>query len=179
MLRMVAISAAALMFATSGIAAELDDVLCAKLKAFYRAPFGASPSATPYYRSVTIEWIGAWLDFDHGFGLKCKDTADTPSHELCGWLAKNTPLEFETNLPLGILECHGFQFPHPYPQIQFGHTVVPLWDNERLVLLDMDFRDRKSWHSAVRITVFQEQHDEATDHLAPMIVDPGNPPLEQ
>jgi hypothetical protein len=155
------------------------DQTCNELRAFYRAPFDEHPSDdAKNYRSVEMHWLGAWMDFDHGWKLECRDTGDDPGKKLCGWLTANTSFEFASYLPLRILECHGFRFPHPFPQIGFGHTEITLWDKEREVLLQIDFRERKAEDFAVRLTLFRPHHDEATDSLKPVIDGSENPAVD-
>ena len=57
-----------------------NDSICSKIEAFERAPFNHNQTR----RSVTLKWVGDWMDFENGFGKNCEfDSADKASKELC------------------------------------------------------------------------------------------------
>jgi hypothetical protein len=155
--------------------------LCDQVKAFVQAPLAKGSDGKPVRRWVELHWVGVWMDVDHGWTRTCKQAEDASSHALCGWLVNNSPFEFADTLPKDIMKCFGYGFPRPndtwFPWVAtmtFKHGSP----DDRFVVLETDFRNRKSTESAMRLSVvpFGEDHDESSS--GPMIDPVVNPPVE-
>ncbi len=115
-----------------------------------------------------MHWRGSWLDFDRGWELACRGSGGREANALCGWLPAHVSYEFATYLPMGILECYGYRFPRPYPQWEGWKAKIPLRNQGRFGLLEVDFADSKDEEGAIRFSTFAPGHDDATDELPPL-----------
>lgn len=158
--------------------ASAGDESCARLRAFYEAPFEKGV----HFRSIAVHWIGTWMDLEHGWHLECRDTPDAAAKALCGWLPKNMSFEFPNLLPQRILECtHGIRLRQEHVEIDFVFATASIYTPDRYVRLVIDFREREKPDMAIQLTAFETGptggHDEATDNVPPLF-GPDNPVTE-
>ena len=139
-----------------------EDELCARLRAFQTAPFDKDAEGKPLRRAIELHWIGAWMDFDNGFGKQCRYGGTAPGKALCTWLPEHTSTEFPANLPMGILRCYGWVIPEyaNFWHVQKGSFEINtdakgnrLDDSDRYLELEIDMRARKKAHTAIRLSV--------------------------
>ncbi|HEX4303585.1 MAG TPA: hypothetical protein VHZ78_12390 [Rhizomicrobium sp.] len=156
------------------------DPLCARLHAFYEAPFEKGA----HFRSVEFHWLGLWMDFDKGWRKVCHFTqGDAAATALCSWLPENVSFEFPEYLPHRIVECEpGVHWPQSGDvtvDITYGKTTI--FTSDRYVRLEIDFRDRKNADVGIQLTAFDisadSHHDEFTDKI-PQLFGPDNPVTE-
>lgn len=177
MRRAVALAAAIVSLCASP--ASAGDGLCARLVAFYEAPFEQGV----HFRSIDVHWIGGWLDLEHGWHLECRNTPDAAAKALCGWLPDNTSFEFPNSLPRRILECtQGIRLQQDNTEIDFEFATASIYTPDRYVRLVIDFRTREKPDRAIQLTAFESGprggHDEATDNVPPLF-GPDNPVTER
>lgn len=127
--------------------------LCRQLRSFERASFEAATPAESN-RWIELHWVGAWLDFDAGFGLACRHSADDASRDLCRWLVDNSSLEFASYVPFGMLECRGYSFPRPYPDWSGWQSSITMFGRgERMLVLEVAFGRFES-EAALRLSAY-------------------------
>ena len=159
----------ALIFATALIAlapaiARADD-LCDYLKAFEEAPFDRSQEETGR-RWFEMHWNGAFL-VDQ-WGLSCSPSPNAAEQALCQWLVEHSSFEFSSNLPLGILQCHGYRFPDtPDAWIDWSATIELWTEDGRLHLLEVNLVGMDDHSPAVRYSVFDTDGGDPDFELPP------------
>ena len=115
------------------------------------------------------------MDFDHGWHLECTHSDTDAAGRLCGWLLKNSPYEFGYYVPLQILECNGFKFPHPYPDMGMWVQSLPIFpaslrndrDYTKHATLEIAFGGHKG-NAAIRYSVFEGPAAEQKNPLPPL-----------
>jgi hypothetical protein len=161
-------------------AVAMADELCVRQKAFEAAPFtdNARPDGLPD-RWVELHWVGRWLDFDHGWGIRCLHSGDTEAEQYCAWLLdRRLSFEFADNFPLELLGCRGYRLPHSTDWREWKATLELLGPDERSVTLEVDFSD---WgeetldNGAVRVAVYRDD-DSAYGDIAPLAPLPPETP---
>lgn len=156
------------------------NAICDYVKAFESAPFERDASGREKFRWIEMHWIGIWLDFDHGWHLECRHSPDNASAAFCNWLSSNTSFEFEEDLPLRILTCHGYRFPGSWTEIGLikseFHLYSPLTGE---ILLQTNFQDHRSSDSAMRLSAYPQHQDWVTEKpMPPMIDERVNPVVD-
>lgn len=153
-----------------------QDHICDYVKAFERAPFERDDAGREKYRWIEMHWIGAWMDFDHGFHLECRHSPDNASKAFCAWLIDNTSFEFSEDLPIRILTCHRYRFPDRQGP-SFEKEEFSLYSSASgEVLLKTNFQGHKKPDAAIRLIVFPQHQDVATEKpMPPMIDETENP----
>jgi hypothetical protein len=150
-----------------GPAAAAGDQLCQELKAFERADF--TPDVQPRGRRwVELHWVGAWMDFDNGYGLACASSPDAVSQKLCGYLKAHTSFEFANNLPVRILGCHGQGGRTPRPDWGGWRADIDLWTGHRFNFLEVDLQARQGESGAIRLSAFAAGKDPALVEMTPL-----------
>jgi hypothetical protein len=151
------------------------DQICDYVKAFERAPFERDASGREKYRWIEMHWIGAWMDFDHGWHLECRHSSDNASAAFCSWLSSNTLFEFEEALPVRILMCHGYHFPDM--NFELLKSEFDFYsESTGEILLQTNFQGHKKFDAAIRLSVYPQHQDSATEApLPPMIDESVNP----
>jgi hypothetical protein len=147
------------------------DQICDYVKAFERAPFERDASGREKFRWIEVHWIGAWLDLDHGWHLECRHSSDSASAAFCSWLTSNTSFEFEERLPLRILTCHGYRFPSWYGVGLFKSEFNFYSEATGEILLQINFDGHKKPDGAMRLSVYPQHQDSATETSLPPMID--------
>lgn len=141
-----------------------NDSICARINAFEKAPFVDKQT----HRSVTLSWMGDWMDFENGFGKNCMfSESDTASKELCEWLPDNTSTEFPNRVPMSILECYGYDFPSASTWSGWQSSVDIWTKRDEPILLEIDFSGKPQ---AIRVTVFASEHGTYDDDFIPLMI---------
>lgn len=151
-----------------------DREICKQLAAFETAPRALAVDHTAR-DWVELRWAGAWLDLDHGWHLECTHSDTDAAGRLCGWLLKNSPYEFGYYVPLQILECSGFKFPRPYPNMGLWVQSLPIFpeslrndrDYTKHALLEIAFGGHNG-DNAIRYSVFEGPAAEQKNPLPPL-----------
>jgi hypothetical protein len=172
-LRSAVLQAILVLFSGAWATGAHADELCDRLRSL---EWSASPRPSePGRRWIELHWQGHWLDFDRGFGFACSSSADPEAKALCHWLTGHTNFEFADVLPMQILECYGYRFPHPYPywdgwkgNVSIGHGHYGE--------LEVNFSDLKGETGAIRFSLFAPKHSDYTDELPSLTAMPQLPP---
>ena len=140
--------------------------MCEQVSAFHMAKFDGSEQPKGR-RWVELHWVGSWLDFDHGWGLKCNHSPDPASAQLCGWLMHHTSYEFADQAPKRILTCYGYRFPR---NSEWGHwkSDIDILNHDRWLQLEIDFATLKGEEGAIRLSSFAPNKDDALVELPPL-----------
>ena len=147
------------------------DELCDRLRSLeWSSP--ALPNE-PSRRWIELHWRGHWLDFDRGFGFACKNSGEPEAKALCRWLTDHTNYEFATVLPMQILECGGYRFPHPYPDWAGWKSAIQLSHQGMRGMLEVDFADLENETGAIRYSIVAPEHYD--DELPPLTAMPQLP----
>jgi hypothetical protein len=178
----VAICAVCL-YASHSVAADrshlsADDRICDYLLAYERAPFERDSVGHEKFRWIEVHWIGTWLDIDHGWHLECRRSPDNASNAFCSWLLNNTSFEFDNDLPLRILTCHGYRF-SDWRGIYLSKAEAEFYrEDTGQILLQINLEGHKQPDGAVRLTIFPKGKDQATENWwRPLIDESQNPVL--
>ena len=140
-----------------------NESICSMMDAYEAAPFEYGQTR----RSVTLKWVGDWMDFENGFGKNCEfDNGDLASKELCAWLPDNTSTEFPNGTPISILECYGYEFPSASTWSGWQSNVDIWTQREQPILLEIGFGGTTD---VIRLTVFADGHGTYDDDFVPLI----------
>jgi len=143
---------------------ESDESICAKMNTYENAPFNENTKS----RSVTLKWVGDWMDFENGFGKECEFTEDQASKSLCGWLSENTSTEFQNGAPISILQCYGYEFPSASTWSGW-RSQIDIWgQRDEPILLEVDLTDSTRREPSIRITIFADGHGTYDDDFVPL-----------
>ena len=156
-----ACGALALLISSCATLINSDSQICSQIRNYEKAPFAQGQTR----RSVTLKWVGGWMDFENGFGKGCLREDDAASVTLCKWLVENTSTEFPQTTPKSILRCYGHRFPR---STNWGswQSSIDIWGQaEQPILLEVDLKDDRS----VRITVFEDGHGTYDNDFIPLI----------
>ena len=130
------------------------------------------------FRWIEVHWIGNWLDFDHGWHLECQPSSDNASKAFCNWLLDNTSFEFSENLPLRFMYCHGYRYPAGGTYISGWKSEIDLYsEHVGQIVLQINLQGHKQPDAAVRLTVFREGKDQATENWWPPLIDESKNPV--
>jgi hypothetical protein len=162
----VASFAAGLILLLASSEASADE-LCTRLKPFEAARFDGIEQPKGR-RWVELHWVGRWLDLKNGWGFNCLSSGDEGAKKLCSWLVDHSPSEFSTYLPIGILECYGYQFPKPYDEWANWRSDIQLSGYKRQLLLEVNFLGFEGESGAIRLSAFADNVFNATAPLPPM-----------
>ena len=133
--------------------AALADDACARLQTFERGSFTQYPGEPAGRRWVELHWVGAWLDFEKGWGLECRHSPDKLSADVCEWLLHNTSFEFAEILPKQILRCHGYGFPPGDRSWADWKSDIDMLSDRRRLTLEIDYLTlRPSETGAIRLS---------------------------
>jgi hypothetical protein len=145
--------------ALSSAAPAAPDRTCAEVAAFHMAKFDSAVEPKGR-RWVELHWIGGWLDFDHGWGFRCRHSPDAASSQLCNWLVHHTSYEFSQSSPKRILSCFGYRFPR---MSMWGEwkSDIDILDHQRWLKLEIDFATLKGETGAIRLSSFAKDRDDA------------------
>jgi hypothetical protein len=156
----------AALVATTPAGGKPDDI-CSHVSAFHMTKFG--DSAEPKGRRwIELHWVGHWMDFDRGWGFKCRHSSDAASSALCDWIVQNVSYEFKDMTPKRILTCYGYKF----PGAQWGNwkSDIDILDHDRWLKLEIDFEtlagDKEK--GAIRLSSFAKDQDDALVELPPI-----------
>jgi hypothetical protein len=136
----------------AGAADDSSHTFCAELDRFRAAQFDGTEQPAGR-RWVEMHWLGTWLDFDNGFGLKCDSSRDGASLRFCGWLETNTSIEFPTRLPTSILKCAGYRVRTPLHWGNWTRDFSP-HEGKRRMLLEVHLVSSKYETGALRLSSF-------------------------
>ena len=143
-----------------------NDKICKELKRFSEAKF-TSTEKPEGRRWVEFHWGGDWAGPKDLWAVACKQASDEASKQFCSYLIDNSSREFSAILPMRILTCYGYQFPH-YRSWSNWHSDIELWEDERLMLLEVRFAGIDSAEHAIRLSVFDDSIDETIAELPPI-----------
>ena len=154
-------------FASSSAFAADDfpRTFCAQLDQFHDASFDGTEQPAGR-RWVEMHWQGFWLDFDHGFGLRCVSSPDAASRRYCGWLEKNTSFEFPALLPKAIFKCAGHW---REPDWQDWTNSVSMLRHHRLLQVEVNLTPTETESGVLRLSSFAKGKDEGTVSLPPLM----------
>jgi hypothetical protein len=147
--------------------AAARDSVCNRVAKFHRANLDNVEQPVGR-RWVELHWTGHWMDFDRGFGLKCKSSPDSAARELCGWLIDHTSTEFPTNLPMRILTCYGHRFPKSSDWSGWK-SDISLFADDRELLLEIDLLTMRNETGAIRLSSFAPGKDDALAEMSPLM----------
>jgi hypothetical protein len=136
-----------------------EEGICSRIAQFHDAAFDETEKPIGR-RWVEMHWVGHWLDFNRGFGLKCQSSPDSASRKLCSWLTHHTSFEFPEMLPQAILGCYGHRFPRGAHWSGWQSTVS-LFAGGRELLLEIDFVTMRDEEGAIRLSSFAPGKDDA------------------
>jgi hypothetical protein len=153
------------LFAAHVEAVAAPDRICKEVDQFHRASFGQNVQPVGR-RWVELHWVGFWMDFEKGFGKRCRSSPDAASRRLCEWLIENSSTEFAGRLPQRILTCYGHRFPHA--EWRSWRSDVSMLRRDRWLLLEIDLFTMKNQTGAIRLSSFAEDQDEHTVEMPPL-----------
>lgn len=160
------LSLTALISSPSVAKGNFSRTFCTRLAQFHDASFdGAEQPAGR--RWIEMHWQGFWLDFDHGFGLKCESSPDAISRSFCGWLEKHTSFEFPALLPKAIYRCD--RHIRPEPEWEMWTNSVAVVRDHRLLQVEVNLEPTKTESGVLRLSSFGAGKDEGAVPLPPLI----------
>ena len=147
------------------------DPLCKQLVEFERSI--SEDSERTHW--VELHWVGSWLDLENGWSLSCKHSGDTVAKEICSKWVKTTSFEFSYRKPMNILECYGYEFPHPKRSFGNWKSSISLDSkSENWVVLDIDLEESEFESGAIRFSVEPLNSEESLPKLRPLSETPNS-----